>query len=68
MMFDIGYLIRYRKYRGEVTEVTPPNGNKAGYYKIRLHETDKDFVDYHYVFQLDLEKIREIKINNILND
>jgi hypothetical protein len=69
-IFDIGDFVK-SKYRkniiGLVIEVILPKKDEPGYYKIR-NINGIEYFDYHYVFELDIEKEREKKLNNLLND
>jgi hypothetical protein len=77
MEFKIGDLIRYKssivsfsKYRGKVIEVIQRTNSKHGYYTIEYIEDGlkKKFVDYDYVFELDIQAIRSKKLEKILEN
>jgi hypothetical protein len=74
-IFEIGDSVKYRNIRGIVTDAVLPTKNKfgycsseqfSGYYRI-IDSNNKQFIDYHYVFELDREGDRERKLNNLLN-
>jgi len=67
-IFEIGDFIKskHRDIRGKVIKVDLPSRNKAGYYTI-IDSNNKKYLDYHYIFELDIQEERERKLNNLLN-
>jgi hypothetical protein len=68
-IFEIGDFIKskHRDIRGKVIEVDLPKINQAGHYTIMDSNRNKEYLDYHYVFELDIQEERERKLNNLLN-
>ena len=69
-LFDIGDYVFFRSKRGIVIESQLPKiceftgDAESGYYKILCHDGE-EFIDYHYVFELDIEYIREQKLKKL---
>ena len=68
-MFELGEWIFYpgrTKYpkQGIVIEAHYPEGGEAGWYKILMYD-GSEYVDYHYVFALDVQRTREEKLKSI---
>ena len=68
-MFEIGEWIVYYRFgiyhkSGIVLEANYPNDGNAGWYKI-LMDDGNEFIDYHYVFELDIQRTREEKLKKI---
>jgi hypothetical protein len=69
---EIGDFVKYRKYRGQVIEITDPYtcpytgapepGSITIITKTIITKAIYEFMDYHYVFELDREKMREEKL------
>jgi hypothetical protein len=64
---EMGDFVKYRKYRGQVIEITDPytcpytGAPEPGSITI-VTKVGYEFMDYHYVFELDREKMREEKL------
>ena len=71
LMFEIGEWIVYYRFgiyhkSGIVLEAHYPINGDAGWYRI-LMDDGNEFIDYHYVFELDVLKDRQAKrINKLL--
>ncbi len=64
---EIGDFVKYRKYRGQVIEITDPytcpyTGEPEPGSITIITKAGYEFMDYHYVFELDREKMREEKL------
>jgi hypothetical protein len=66
---EIGDFVKHRKYRGQVIEITDPytcpytGAPEPGSITIITEvPAGYEFMDYHYVFELDREKMREEKL------
>jgi hypothetical protein len=72
-IFEIGDFIKskHRDIRGKVIEVDLPKINQEGYYIVGYYtiidSNNKKYLDYHYIFELDIQRERERKLNNLLN-
>ena len=68
-MFEPGEWIYYPgriKYpkQGIVIEAHYPEGGEAGWYKI-IMDDGSEYVDYHFVFALDVRRTREERLKSI---
>jgi hypothetical protein len=64
---EMGDFVKYRKYRGQVIEITDPytchyTGEPEPGSITIITKVGYEFMDYHYVFELDREKMREEKL------
>ena len=79
---NIGDFVKYRSHpiishitrkshRGQIIDIIEPyicpNSRSPEPGSITIEREDgSEFIDYHYVFELDIEKMRECKLNSIL--
>lgn len=68
-MFEIGEWIVYYRFgihhkSGIVLEAHYPINGDAGWYKI-LMDNGNEFIDYHYVFELDKQRTREERLKEL---
>ena len=68
-MFEIGEWIVYYRFgiyhkSGIVLEAHYPIDGNSGWYKI-LMDDGNEFIDYHYVFELDVQRTREERLKKI---
>ena len=63
-LFEIGDYVKFRNIRGVVIEFSYPASSQPGYYKI-LKDDGNEFIDYHYVFNIDIERIRQNKLKEL---
>jgi len=70
MELNIGDFVKYKSHRGQIIDIREPStcpytgDPEPGSITIE-REDGSEFMDYHYVFELDIEKIRECKLNSI---
>ena len=79
--FNIGDFVKYRSYpsishftrkshRGQIIDIIDPSNcpytgaPEPGSITI-VREDGSEFIDYHYVFELDIEKMRDDKLKSI---
>jgi hypothetical protein len=68
--FEIGDFVKYRKHRGQIIDILDPyncpytGAPEPGFITI-IGEDGHIHSEYHYVFELDREKIREDKLKEL---
>jgi len=67
---NIGDFVKYRSHRGQIIDMIEPSNcpytgaPEPGSITIE-REDGSEFMDYHYVFELDIEKMREWKLKEL---
>jgi hypothetical protein len=67
---NIGDFVKYRSHRGQIIDMIEPSicpytgSPEPGSITIE-REDGYEFMDYHYVFELDIEKMRDYKLKSI---
>jgi len=68
-IYEVGDFVKHRKHRGEVVYAQIPYVDEdgdlhAGYYNI-LTDEGTIYVDYHFAFETDVERIREERLKEL---
>jgi hypothetical protein len=67
---NIGDFVKYRSHRGQIIDIIEPyicpygRSSEPGSITI-VREDGSEFMDYHYVFELDIEKMRDDKLKKL---